>query len=70
MKHVFSQMASTLFKTQFDDTEKIWSGVKSSSQVAKDQNFGEIVLNNLADGDSERVMQVKYLRKTHTNVAG
>lgn len=60
MEQLFSEMANTLFKTEFDDTEKIWSGVKSSTQIAKDQNFGEIILNNLADGDSERVMQVKY----------
>lgn len=50
-----------MFKTEFDAVEKIWSGARVDIHIDKHQNFGEFILNNLADSDTERVMQVKYI---------
>lgn len=52
-----------MFKTQFDATEKVWSGAKEHIQFEKDENFGEIILRKLAGNESEGVMQVNYHRK-------
>lgn len=48
-----------MYATFFDENEKIWSGAKNDFQINKYQNFGEIILEKLADTDSDRVMQVR-----------
>lgn len=48
-----------MFHTNFVANEKIWCGPEVDSNIDKTQNFGEIILKNLNDADSNRVMQVK-----------
>lgn len=47
-----------MYTTTFDEFEKIWSGPEFEFQFDKYKNFGEYLLEKLADADSERVMQV------------
>lgn len=47
--------------TAFDEVTKIWSGPELDFQFDKYKNFGEFLLENLADTDSERVMQVNIV---------
>lgn len=47
-----------MYTTHFDALNKIWSGPKHSFKLDKHTNFGEIILEKLADTDSERVVQV------------
>ena len=47
--------------TTFDEKTKIWSGPEFEFQFDKHRNFGEYLLGQLADTDSERVMQVNIV---------
>lgn len=46
-----------MYTTRFDAVNKLWSGPKNSFQIDRHKNFGEIILEKLAD-NPERVMQV------------
>lgn len=42
----------------FDAGRKVWLGPKDGFYIDKHTNFGEIILNKLADTDANRVIQV------------
>lgn len=45
--------------SHFDVAKKVWFGPKDDFHIDKHSNFGEIILEKLADDDSNRVMQVR-----------
>lgn len=47
--------------TVFDEVTKIWSGPEYDYQFDEYKNFGEFILEKLADTDSDRVMQVNIV---------
>lgn len=52
-----------MFRTEFNETQRIWCGEADNFKHDKTQNFGDIILATLAEKDSDRVMQVKIVIK-------
>lgn len=50
-----------MYTTHFDEVKKVWSGPELNVQTGEYRNFGEYLLEKLADSDCERVMQVNIM---------
>lgn len=45
--------------TIYDADNRIWSGPQSEAEISKNQNFGDFILNKLAENDAQRILQVR-----------